>query len=361
MVLWCFFDFFGGYSLRFCCRAKFQVTWISVRMHTKRPTRRPAFAIWTGWTRRGKDSSANATRKSLNPPEFRRTSSLILPLISALSRRISLFTAVSPHWLIDWLIDWVSEWVNVVRCQFLLLLNFFSRIIVNTHFYARILLGIKKILQTRRELTEKRMADWAMGEALAFGSLLREGTHVRLSGQDVERGTFRFVTPFIALIFCWCDLRWFLSRKGMGSLIFGSLAYSIDWLIVYCCARLIWSLFIPVIVITFYTTKIRTRPRTGHWTIFTPTKRPTPSATAPSPSTPSWDSIWAFPWPIPMPWLCGRRSLVISSTRPSALSISLSPAVRRNGSAKAASFYCCLTAWKAWYDWFSHLIDRFIH
>lgn len=51
--------------------------------------------------------------------------------------------------------------------------------------------GIKKILGTRRELTEARMADWAMGEALAWGSLLKEGIHVRLSGQDVERGTFR--------------------------------------------------------------------------------------------------------------------------------------------------------------------------
>jgi len=29
-----------------------------------------------------------------------------------------------------------------------------------------------------------------MGEALAFGSLLKDGVHVRLSGQDVERGTF---------------------------------------------------------------------------------------------------------------------------------------------------------------------------
>ena len=40
-------------------------------------------------------------------------------------------------------------------------------------------------------MAENRMADWAMGEAFAFGSLLMEGTHVRLSGQDVERGTFR--------------------------------------------------------------------------------------------------------------------------------------------------------------------------
>ena len=32
--------------------------------------------------------------------------------------------------------------------------------------------------------------DWAFGEALAFGSLVMEGTHVRLSGQDSGRGTF---------------------------------------------------------------------------------------------------------------------------------------------------------------------------
>merc|ERR1712136_576106 len=36
----------------------------------------------------------------------------------------------------------------------------------------------------------QRTVNWAMGEAVAFGSLLKEGVHVRLSGQDVERGTF---------------------------------------------------------------------------------------------------------------------------------------------------------------------------
>lgn len=39
-------------------------------------------------------------------------------------------------------------------------------------------------------MISNRTADWALGEAFAFGSLLIEGTHVRLSGQDVERGTF---------------------------------------------------------------------------------------------------------------------------------------------------------------------------
>lgn len=50
--------------------------------------------------------------------------------------------------------------------------------------------GLKRTLAARRDLLKARMADWAMGEAFAFGSLLREGVHVRLSGQDVERGTF---------------------------------------------------------------------------------------------------------------------------------------------------------------------------
>uniref|UniRef100_A0A1X7TY60 2-oxoglutarate dehydrogenase, mitochondrial n=1 Tax=Amphimedon queenslandica TaxID=400682 RepID=A0A1X7TY60_AMPQE len=50
--------------------------------------------------------------------------------------------------------------------------------------------GQKRILKARKEMMKSREADWAMGEAFAFGSLLMEGTHVRLSGQDVERGTF---------------------------------------------------------------------------------------------------------------------------------------------------------------------------
>ncbi len=37
---------------------------------------------------------------------------------------------------------------------------------------------------------EDRGIDWGMGEALAFGTLLMEGTPVRISGQDSKRGTF---------------------------------------------------------------------------------------------------------------------------------------------------------------------------
>ncbi|HUR24086.1 MAG TPA: multifunctional oxoglutarate decarboxylase/oxoglutarate dehydrogenase thiamine pyrophosphate-binding subunit/dihydrolipoyllysine-residue succinyltransferase subunit [Acidimicrobiales bacterium] len=47
-----------------------------------------------------------------------------------------------------------------------------------------------RTLQARRELYDTGEVDWSMGEALAFGSLLVEGTDIRLSGQDSRRGTF---------------------------------------------------------------------------------------------------------------------------------------------------------------------------
>ncbi|XP_075911007.1 2-oxoglutarate dehydrogenase complex component E1-like isoform X3 [Petromyzon marinus] len=50
--------------------------------------------------------------------------------------------------------------------------------------------GLKRILRARMDMVESRTVDWALAEYLAMGSLLGEGTHVRLSGQDVERGTF---------------------------------------------------------------------------------------------------------------------------------------------------------------------------
>ena len=50
---------------------------------------------------------------------------------------------------------------------------------------------IKKLLEQRREMGRGvRPFDYGMAEALAFGSLLLQGTPVRLSGQDSQRGTF---------------------------------------------------------------------------------------------------------------------------------------------------------------------------
>src|SRR3954462_12006916 len=50
---------------------------------------------------------------------------------------------------------------------------------------------IRRFLDNRRKAVESGEGiDWALGEALAFASLVDEGHRVRLSGQDSERGTF---------------------------------------------------------------------------------------------------------------------------------------------------------------------------
>jgi 2-oxoglutarate dehydrogenase E1 component len=50
---------------------------------------------------------------------------------------------------------------------------------------------IARLLEARREeVAQGQLIDWSFAEALAFGSLVNEGVHVRLSGQDSRRGTF---------------------------------------------------------------------------------------------------------------------------------------------------------------------------
>ncbi|WP_149276683.1 2-oxoglutarate dehydrogenase E1 component [Pareuzebyella sediminis] len=48
----------------------------------------------------------------------------------------------------------------------------------------------KLIKERKKTYFETDRLDWAMGELLAYGTLLKEGFGVRMSGQDVERGTF---------------------------------------------------------------------------------------------------------------------------------------------------------------------------
>lgn len=50
---------------------------------------------------------------------------------------------------------------------------------------------MKKYLEHRQQLmVEQKQLDWAAGELLAYASILNDGSDVRLSGEDVERGTF---------------------------------------------------------------------------------------------------------------------------------------------------------------------------
>lgn len=49
---------------------------------------------------------------------------------------------------------------------------------------------ISKLFKDRAAMIEKDSYDWAMGELMAYATLLNEGKRVRISGQDVQRGTF---------------------------------------------------------------------------------------------------------------------------------------------------------------------------
>ncbi|MEJ0058077.1 MAG: hypothetical protein WDM79_00045 [Terricaulis sp.] len=50
---------------------------------------------------------------------------------------------------------------------------------------------VARVIESRRKAIEEGQGiDWALGEHLAFATLLDENFHVRLSGQDSARGTF---------------------------------------------------------------------------------------------------------------------------------------------------------------------------
>lgn len=49
---------------------------------------------------------------------------------------------------------------------------------------------LQQLLDKRNDMSRNGGIDWAFGELLAFGSVLMEGTNVRLAGQDARRGTF---------------------------------------------------------------------------------------------------------------------------------------------------------------------------
>ncbi|NNL83698.1 MAG: 2-oxoglutarate dehydrogenase E1 component [Winogradskyella sp.] len=49
---------------------------------------------------------------------------------------------------------------------------------------------IQRLIESRQAMFDEDRLDWSMAEHLAYGTLLLEGYNVRISGQDVERGTF---------------------------------------------------------------------------------------------------------------------------------------------------------------------------
>lgn len=50
---------------------------------------------------------------------------------------------------------------------------------------------MKSHIQSRlKKINNNLPLDWSTAEAMAFGSLMYSGCHVRISGQDIGRGTF---------------------------------------------------------------------------------------------------------------------------------------------------------------------------
>ncbi len=84
---------------------------------------------------------------------------------------------------------------------------------------------IAKMLENQRALVEKGQIDWALGELLAYGSLLLEGKDVRMSGQDVKRGTFshRHACPIDAKTFQRINRLEGIAEKQGRFLIYNSL------------------------------------------------------------------------------------------------------------------------------------------
>jgi 2-oxoglutarate dehydrogenase E1 component len=66
-----------------------------------------------------------------------------------------------------------------------------SKIVSTVPEGVKFLRKAERILEGRNQMVfETDTLDWGMAETLAYGSLLEEGFNVRISGQDVERGTF---------------------------------------------------------------------------------------------------------------------------------------------------------------------------
>jgi 2-oxoglutarate dehydrogenase E1 component len=71
------------------------------------------------------------------------------------------------------------------------MLDEIAKVITELPADKKFLSKVQKLVKDRKTMYfETNKLDWAMAELLAYGSLITEGYDVRLSGQDVERGTF---------------------------------------------------------------------------------------------------------------------------------------------------------------------------
>ncbi len=147
--------------------------------------------------------------------------------------------------------------------------------------------------------------DWALGEALALGSLLLEGTNVRLTGQDTRRGTFS--QRHAVLVDNTTGAEWIpLAELGGGST--GAVAGRELWLGALWSGELVGS-------------------------------ATSPSRTPSSPSTPRWASSTGIRCRHRTTWWPGRHSSGTSGTAPrSSWTISWLPQKTSGASTRG---WCC--------------------
>ena len=71
--------------------------------------------------------------------------------------------------------------------------NVIRQILTSLHTIPEGFKPLSKILRLnkgKQKLIDENKIDWALGELLGYGTLLMQGMNVRMSGQDVKRGTF---------------------------------------------------------------------------------------------------------------------------------------------------------------------------
>ncbi|WP_339838573.1 2-oxoglutarate dehydrogenase E1 component [uncultured Maribacter sp.] len=104
-------------------------------------------------------------------------------------------TVITPFMADEWKgFENVREWamMDVVDTTFdKTKLTKIAKVLTELPKGKKFLRKVEKLVNDRHNMYfESDNLDWAMGELLAYGSLLEEGFAVRMSGQDVERGTF---------------------------------------------------------------------------------------------------------------------------------------------------------------------------
>lgn len=84
--------------------------------------------------------------------------------------------------------DWDAEYDGALSNEVMKALGHALTNIPESH---RLQSRVNKLYKDRVSMVEgERLLDWGMAENLAYASILREGTHIRITGQDSGRGTF---------------------------------------------------------------------------------------------------------------------------------------------------------------------------